>query len=280
MTTNLNRKASAFLVEFGLFIAIVLTLAPIGWLFWNSVKYSRDIINLDNTATPTLFNYRELLFSGTSEFPSLFFNSLGVVFFTTILCLLVGSLAAYSLSKFQWPQSFTFVVLGVTLFIQLVPNVTLVPAFYTILNAFVLYDSVTGLVLVNTVFTLPFAVFLLKVYFDNIPNELKEAALVDGASETTVFWRVMLPLTAPGIGAVAILVAILSWNEFLMALSLTSTPNAQTITVGIGSYIQEYNIRYGDMAAAATIATLPIIALAIVAQRYIVTGLTGGAIKG
>jgi multiple sugar transport system permease protein len=147
------------------------------------------------------------------------------------------------------------------------------------MNNLFLYDSVTALVLVNTVLNLPFAVFLLKVYFDSIPDELKEAALVDGCKDFGVFRRVMVPLAAPGIAAVTILVAILTWNEFLMALSLTATPNGQTITVGIARFVQEYSVRYGDMTAAATIATIPLIVLAIFAHRYIVTGLTGGAIK-
>jgi ABC-type glycerol-3-phosphate transport system permease component len=276
--TSVRGKGRIALTELGLLMAIVLTLIPIGWLFWNSFKYHRDIINLDNPTTFTLNNYTTL-FSGSSKFPTLFLNSLGVVFFTTVLCLVIGSLAAYSLSKFRWPWSFTATILGASLFIQLVPPIALVPAYYVILNTFYLYNSVTGLILVNTVFNLPFAIFLLKVYFDSIPDDLKEAALVDGCKDAGVFWRVMLPLAAPGIGAVTILVGILAWNEFLMALSLTSTPDAQTITVGIGTYVQQYSVRYGEMTASAAVATIPIIILAALAHRYIVTGLTGGAVK-
>jgi ABC-type glycerol-3-phosphate transport system permease component len=278
VSTNLKGRGRIVLTELGLLIAIILTLMPIGWLFWSSLKYHRDIINLDNPITFTLNNYMTI-FSGSSRFPTLFLNSLGVVFFTTVLCVLIGSLAAYSLSKFRWPRTFTATILGASLFIQLVPPIALVPAYYVILNTFYLYNSVTGLILVNTVFNLPFAIFLLKVYFDSIPDDLKEAALVDGCKDAGVFWRVMLPLAAPGIGAVTILVGILAWNEFLMALSLTSTPDAQTITVGIGTYVQQYSVRYGEMTAAAAVATIPIVILAALAHRYIVTGLTGGAVK-
>jgi ABC-type glycerol-3-phosphate transport system permease component len=278
VSTGLKGKGRIVFTELGLLIAIILTLMPIGWLFWSSLKYHRDIINLDNPTTFTLNNYMTI-FSGSSRFPTLFLNSLGVVFFTTLLCVLIGSLAAYSLSKFRWPRTFTATILGASLFIQLVPPIALVPAYYVILNTFYLYNSVTGLILVNTVFNLPFAIFLLKVYFDSIPDDLKEAALVDGCKDAGVFWRVMLPLAAPGIGAVTILVGILAWNEFLMALSLTSTPDAQTITVGIGTYVQQYSVRYGEMTAAAAVATIPIVILAALAHRYIVTGLTGGAVK-
>jgi ABC-type glycerol-3-phosphate transport system permease component len=278
VSTGLKGKGRIVFTELGLLIAIILTLMPIGWLFWSSLKYHRDIINLDNPTTFTLNNYMTI-FSGSSRFPTLFLNSLGVVFFTTVLCVVIGSLAAYSLSKFRWPRTFTATILGASLFIQLVPPIALVPAYYVILNTFYLYNSVTGLILVNTVFNLPFAIFLLKVYFDSIPDDLKEAALVDGCKDAGVFWRVMLPLAAPGIGAVTILVGILAWNEFLMALSLTSTPDAQTITVGIGTYVQQYSVRYGEMTAAAAVATIPIVILAALAHRYIVTGLTGGAVK-
>jgi ABC-type glycerol-3-phosphate transport system permease component len=278
VSTSLKGRGRIVFTELGLLIAIILTLMPIGWLFWSSLKYHRDIINLDNPTAFTLNNYMTI-FSGSSRFPTLFLNSLGVVFFTTVLCVLIGSLAAYSLSKFRWPRTFTATILGASLFIQLVPPIALVPAYYVILNTFYLYNSVTGLILVNTVFNLPFAIFLLKVYFDSIPDDLKEAALVDGCKDAGVFWRVMLPLAAPGIGAVTILVGILAWNEFLMALSLTSTPDAQTITVGIGTYVQQYSVRYGEMTAAAAVATIPIVILAALAHRYIVTGLTGGAVK-
>ncbi len=279
MSHGTQRPRISPAVDSALLIAMLVTLIPIALLFYNSFRYSRDIINPGRLSAPTLYNFRGL-FSGFSDFPSLFFNSLTIVFFTTILSLIVGLLAAYSLSKFAWPTAFLAMLVGAVLFIQLVPPVALVPSFYVILNNFGLYDSKLGLILVNTVFNLPFAIFLLKVYFDSVSSELREAALVDGSGEAGVFLKVMLPLAAPGIAAVAILVAILTWNEFLMALSLTSTPNAQTITVGIATFIQPYQIRYGEMIAASAIASIPIIVLAVVAHRYIVAGLTGGAIKG
>lgn len=274
-----QKPRSSLAIDSTLLIAVVVTLVPIALLFYNAFRYSRDIINPGTLSAPTLYNFREL-FSGFSDFPSLFVNSLVIVFFTTILCLFVGLLAAYSISKFSWPPIFVAALLGAVLFIQLVPPVALVPSFYVILNNFGLYNSKLGLILVNTVFNLPFAIFLLKVYFDSVASELREAALVDGTGEAGAFWRVMLPLAAPGIAAVAILVAILTWNEFLMALSLTSTPDAQTIPVGIATFIQPYQILYGEMIAASAIASIPIIILAVVAHRYIVAGLTGGAIKG
>lgn len=262
-----------------LFIALCATVAPIALLFYNAFRYSRNIINPGTFAAPTLYNFREL-FSGSSDFPMLFANSLIVVISTVVVCITVGLLAAYSLSKFQWSKLLVGSLLAAILLIQLVPPVALAPSFYVILNNIGLYDSRIGLILVNTIFNLPFAIFLMKAYFDGVSDELREAALVDGSTELGTFLKVMLPLAAPGVAAVAILVAILTWNEFLMALSLTSTPNAQTITVGIATFIQPYQILYGEMTAASSIASMPIILLAVVAHRYIVAGLTTGAVKG
>jgi multiple sugar transport system permease protein len=275
---SLKRRAATVSTEVGLFLAVVLTLIPIVWLVWNSLKHVKDITSLEGPPEPTLSNYRSLL-SGGSEFPTLLLNSVGVVFFTTLLCLAIGALAAYSLSKFRWPKLFVAFVLGSALAIQLVPPVALVPAYYQILSRLSLYDSITGLVIVNTLFNLPFVVFLLKVYFDGIPDDLRDAALVDGCRDLGAFLRVMVPLAAPGIAAVTILVSVLAWNEFLMALSLTLSPRAQTTTVGIAGFIQEASVEYGQMSAAAAMATVPVLVLAAVAHRYIVVGLTGGAIK-
>jgi multiple sugar transport system permease protein len=142
-----------------------------------------------------------------------------------------------------------------------------------------LLGSVTGLVLVNTVFNLPFAILMIKSYFDQIPDELREAALVDGASERRVFFSVLLPLAKPGLGAVAIYVAIMAWNEFLMGLIMTTGGGAAPLTVGIASLVQDYEITFGQMSASGFVAAIPIIILTAVASRQIVSGLTAGAVK-
>lgn len=275
-SARFRSRAGSVSAEAALVAAMVVTLIPIAWLAWSSLKLAKDITALDGLATPTLANYGTLF---SSAFPALIFNSLTVVLFTTILCVAVGSLAAYSLSRYRWPTYLTLAVLGAALLIQLVPPVAMVPAYYRLLTGLGLVDTTAGLVLVNTVFNLPFAVFLLKVYFDGIPNDLKDAALVDGCTGGGAFWRVMLPMAAPGVAAVTILVSILAWNDFLMALTLTLTPDAQTVTVGIANYMQDYSVQYGELTAAATVATVPLVILAALAHRYIVAGLTGGAIK-
>ncbi len=265
--------------ELLLLLWLVLTLAPILYLVWNSLRYTRDLLSGDNPGSLTLHNFDTLLSSGT-DFGTLMINSVAVVVGTVLLCVTIGALGAYSLSKYRWPTWVTAAALGGSLFLQLVPPVALVPAFYVILTELSLFNTTTGLILVNTAFNLPFALFLLKVYFDSVPDDLREAALLDGASDATAFRRVVLPLAAPGVAAVAILVGILTWNEFLMALSLTSSPDAQTVPVGISTFIGDFAIQYGNLSAAAVIATIPMILFAAFAHRRIVSGLTAGAVKG
>jgi ABC-type glycerol-3-phosphate transport system permease component len=266
--------------ELLLLVGMLFTLAPIVYLIWNSLRYTRDLLSGENLDQLTLHNFDTLLSSSGLGYGTLLVNSIAVVTGTVILCVTIGALGAYSLSKYRWPRGVTIAVLGASLFLQLVPPVALVPAFYVILTELSLFNTVTGLILVNTAFNLPFALFLLKVYFDSVPDDLRDAALLDGASDAVAFRRVVLPLAAPGVAAVAILVAILTWNEFLMALSLTSSPAAQTLPVGISTFIGDFAIQYGNLSAAAVVATVPMILFAALAHRRIVSGLTAGAVKG
>lgn len=266
--------------ELLLLVGMLFTLAPIVYLLWNSLRYTRDLLSGENLDQLTLHNFDTLFSSSGLGYGTLLVNSIAVVTGTVILCVTIGALGAYSLSKFRWPRGVTIAVLGASLFLQLVPPVALVPAFYVILTELSLFNTVTGLILVNTAFNLPFALFLLKVYFDSVPDDLRDAALLDGASDAVAFRRVVLPLAAPGVAAVAILVAILTWNEFLMALSLTSSPAAQTLPVGISTFIGDFAIQYGNLSAAAVVATVPMILFAALAHRRIVSGLTAGAVKG
>ena len=143
-----------------------------------------------------------------------------------------------------------------------------------------LLGSISGLILVNAFLNAPFATLLMSSYFRGIPEELREAAMVDGTSEWGTFTRIMLPLVRPGLAAVGIFTGIMTWNEFMMGLTLTSGGSTAPVTVGIAGLLQPYAVTWGEMAAAGTVAAVPIIAMAIVANRHIVAGLTAGAVKG
>lgn len=278
MSTTRTDTRTRPLNEVLLLVACLIVIAPVIWMVYTAFRFQRDIVAPGFTGSLTLYNFQQLFGFG-SYFGSELINSVEIVVGTTIISLAIGCLSGYSLSKLGWSKKVTVTLLVVVGLIQLIPPMTLIPGLYITLSQLGVLGSIPGLILLNTVFNLPFAALLMKVYFDGVPSELREAALVDGSSEFTTFWRVNLPLVRPGVGAVGIFVAIQAWNEFLMGLTLTTGgPNAP-ITVGIANLMQPYSVEFGQMAAAGVITALPIIALAVLANRAIVAGLTGGAVK-
>jgi multiple sugar transport system permease protein len=263
-----------------LVVLSVVTLIPLGFTFLTSLKFLRDIVSGELSFTPTLINYHELFVGSRGIFGRLLWNSLVTGVGSTLLVLFVGTLAAYSLSRFPWGRLVTGLVMGWLLFVNMLPPIVFVGPFYLLSRSLSLYDTPPAVILAHMVINMPLAIWMLQDFFREIPRELEEAALVDGCDQIQSFWRIILPIARPGLAATAILVFIFSWNEFLLALSLTSTPNANTLPVGIASFVQEHNIRYGEMAAASFLATLPALVMVFFAQRQIVRGLTLGALKG
>lgn len=275
-----RRRARRFrpLVDIPLLIALALFVAPILWMVVLSVQPDRNIVSPNWDFGLSMRNFSALFAQG-QPFLYQLRNSLLIVAGTIVLCLVIGACAGYALSRLPVPKWVTYPLLAVSALIPLVPPMTLVPGLYVTLNSLDLL-RVEGLILLNTVFNLPFAVLLMKVYFDALPESLREAALMDGASERTVFVRVMLPLVRPGIASVAVFTGIMAWNEFLMGLTMTSGGTTSPLPVGIAALVQPYEIVWGQMAAAGSLAAVPIIILAAVANRQIVSGMTGGAVKG
>jgi ABC-type glycerol-3-phosphate transport system permease component len=266
-------------VEIVLALFLLVLVVPIAWMVVLAVQPLRNIIDPQWAFSFSMANIQDLLAPG-EPFVAQFGNSLVIVVGTVVLSLVIGALSGYSLSLLRLPMGLSKALLAVAAFIQLVPPMTLVPGLYVTLDELGVLGTITGLVLLNTVFQLPFAVLLMRVYFDNVPPVLREAALVDGASEFRTFRTVMLPLVRSGLAAVGVFTAIMAWNEFLFGLTMTSGGTTSPLTVGIASLVQEYEVAWGQMAAAGALAAVPIIAIAIVANRQIVTGLTGGAVKG
>jgi ABC-type glycerol-3-phosphate transport system permease component len=261
-----------------LVVAIIVTLVPFVFTLINSLKYQIDILTGTLAFTPTLENYEYLFFSFQSNFVGNTANSLVVAISTTILVIIVASLAGYSLERFHWPRYWVGLIAGWVLLFHMIPGVTIVGPFYLIFRELGLYDTQLALILAYLVLNLPMAIWIVQSFVGDLPTELEEAAHIDGASNLRTFFQIVVPLIAPGLAAVAILTFVFSWNEFLFALNLTVT-NAATIPVGIAKFAQEYEIRYGDMSAAAFFATIPAVVVIAVAQRQIVRGLTLGALK-
>ena len=278
--TTRRIKAGPILLHGFLWIVVLLTLGPVLYTFLTSIKYFRDIVSGSFSFEPTIANYEELFTGSRSNFFQLTRNSLIVGFGSLVVVLFITSLAAYSLSRFKWRMIYSAIVMSWVLFVNMLPPVVFIGPFYLIAQTLGIYDSPLAVIMAHTVLNLPLAFWMLHSFFSEVPVELEEAAAIDGCSRLLTFWRIVLPLTRPGIAATAVLVFVFSWKDFLFALVLSSTPRGMTIPVGIASFIQEYNIRYGEMAAAAFFATIPALILVIAAQKHIVKGLTLGALKG
>lgn len=259
-------------------ILVIGGLLPIIWALLLAFLPNRAIVSSAWQFPFWLGNFRALFSDDTFVRQTL--NSVTIVVGAVTLCVVIGCLAGYALSRLNPPRWLTVPSLLVAAFIPLVPPMTLIPGLYVMLNALGILGSVTGLIVVNALFNLPFAVLLMTSYFTGIPKELEEAAKVDGSSDLRTFVSVMIPLVKPGIAAVAIFVGIMSWNEFLMGLTLTSGGDTAPVTVGIAGLLQPYSVTWGEMAAAGAVAAVPIIGMSIIASRYIIAGLTSGAVKG
>jgi multiple sugar transport system permease protein len=259
-------------------LALFAVLGPFVWIFTASFKHQIAIYAGQFPFTPTLSNFQDVLFGRRSDFAANILNSLTVAAASTLLVLAVGGLAAYSLHRFRWPAWVSAGFLGWTLVFHMVPVLTLIGPWYIAFRELGLYDTRTALIMTHVTINLPMTVWLMRAFFRDIPPEILEAAHVDGCGPFDAFYRVVLPLALPGLIAAGILAFVFSWNEFPIALSLTSRENA-TVPVAIARFAQQYETQHAQMAAASVISTIPAILLMFVGQRFIISGLTLGAVK-
>jgi multiple sugar transport system permease protein len=253
-------------------------LVPIAWVVAAGFRTQISLLTGEVLFTPVLANFTEVLFSKTSDFLVNYRNSLIVGISSTLLCLSTATLAAWSLHRLRWPRWVIHVFLGWALVFQMMPPVALASAWYVMAREVGLDNSFAGLILAHTVLNLPMALWLMGVFVREVPLELEEAARIDGASTFVLLRHIILPMIAPGLAACAILTFVFSWNEFAVALNLTMKQTA-TVPVAIAKFAQDYEIRYTQMAAAAALSILPALVLLLIGQRFIVRGLTQGAIK-
>jgi ABC-type glycerol-3-phosphate transport system permease component len=205
-------------------------------------------------------------------------NSLIVAGTTTVFCVVVGAFCAYALARLEFRGKAA--LLGFILAVGMFPQISVVSPLYMLLRALHLINTYPGLILPYFTFAMPLTVWLLVGFFRQLPAELEEAAMVDGASRLRAFGEVIVPLALPGLATTAILTFVYSWNEFLFALSFTLGPERQTVPVAIALFRGMYQVPWGQILAAAVVATLPVTLLVLAFQRRIVQGLTAGAVKG
>ena len=269
---------AAFLKHALLIIAALIVVAPVVWTIAAGFRTQISLIMGEFWFSPKLFNFQEVLFSKSSDFLMNYRNSLIVGIISTAICLFVATLGAWSLYRMRWPGWVVHIFLGWTLLFHMIPPVALASAWYTMARSVGLDNTFTGLILAHATLNLPMALWLIGVFVRDVPVELEEAARIDGATTPIVLRHVVLPLIAPGLAATAVLTFVFSWNEFAVALTLTQKQTA-TVPVAIAKFAQDFEIQYTQMAASAALSILPALVLLLFAQRYIVKGLTQGAVK-
>jgi multiple sugar transport system permease protein len=269
------RKTGFYLI---LVVIFIYCTGPFIWQVITSIKPSAELTTLPPILPSTITPVHYISVFTGHPFTRIIVNSIVVSLFSTLMSLVLGSLCAFGLSKLHVKgKGFIFaLVLSISMF----PPIATVSPLYLIIRAFGLRDTWWALIATYTTFTLPMCIWILSSFFREIPEELYSAAKVDGCSSLQIFYKIFLPLAAPGIFATAILIFIFSWNEFLFALTFTSTTASRTIPVGIALFPGLHEMPWGDIAAASVVVTMPLILLVLVFQKRIIEGLTAGAVKG
>lgn len=275
--TQASRRAA--LVRHGLlFVAAIFVLFPFLWITAAAFKTQIALLTGQIFFQPTLASFTSVLFSSTSDYVRNFANSLVIAVISTLLVLIVSTLAAYSLQRMEWPKWMLHSMLGWSVIFHMVPPITLAGAWYSMFRTIGLDNTYLGLILAHTTLNLPMALWMMGVFVRDVPRELIEAAKIDGAETPGILRHVIVPLVRPGLAAAGILSFIFSWNEFAVVLTLSQRQTA-TVPVAIGKYAQENTIAFTEMAAASVLSMIPAVILLLVAQRFIVRGLTSGAVK-
>ncbi len=260
-------------------VVVVYALVPVLWIVSLSLKTPATIGDGNLIPTdPTLQNY--LTIFSTSQFTRALINSIGIALISTAIAVTIGTMAAYAIARLEFPGKRALV--AVSLLIAMFPQVSLVSPLFNIERLIGLFDTWPGLILPYITFSLPLAIYTLSAFFREIPWELEKAAKMDGATPTQAFRKVVAPLAAPGVFTTSILVFIFCWNDFLFAISLTSTQASRTVPVALQFFTgdSQFEDPTGSISAAAVVITIPIILFVLLFQRRIVSGLTSGAVKG
>src|SRR6195256_3396408 len=260
-------------------LVVVVAIIPLLWIVSLSFKDPATITSA--TFWPkkwTLENYRGIF--RTSEFTRALVNSIGIALISTFIAVLFASMAAYAVARLQFPGK--SILIGMSLLIAMFPAISLVTPLFNIERTLGLFDTWLGLIIPYITFGLPLAIYTLSAFFREIPWELEKAAKMDGATPGQAFRRVIAPLAAPGVFTTAILVFIFCWNDFLFAISLTSTEASRTVPAALSFFTgaSQFEAPVGTISAAAVVITIPIILFVLFFQRRIVAGLTSGAVKG
>jgi multiple sugar transport system permease protein len=282
------KKTSRTLLQVLLVIPVILFIyLPVAWLIISSISTRSELLSTPIhwiPQQPTIQNYINIIAPGknASEVAKTFritlWNSLLVASSVTVIALTLGSLASYALVRLRFPfrQSMLIGILGT----RMIPEISLVIPLYLFATRFGLYNSPAILIITYLSFALPFAIWLMAAFFNTIPVELEDAARIDGCNRIETLFRIIMPISAPGLVSTGLFVFLTAWDEFFFALILTSTVSAKTVPVAIAEFTGRYVVDVGGMMTGGVLAAIPPVLLSLIFQRYIVSGLTAGAVKG
>jgi len=267
------------LVIIGLVLGALFAGLPVLWMFASSFKSNTEIFAYPPRLIDESFSLAA--YSAVLTDPQqrrFFFNSYLVSGLVTLFTLIVGILAGYSFSRynFRFKNILNLIIIGV----QSVPPITLMIPYFGLIVWLQLYNTYWALVLTYMVFTLPYAIIMMTGYFNTLPRELDEAVMIDGGNSFVVLWRILVPISLPGIVSVAVYTFMLAWNEFLFALTLTKTNDMRTVPIGIQLLMGQHSFEWNQMLAMSVLGSLPVLILFLVAQRYFIAGMAAGSIKG
>ncbi len=285
----MKEKTSEKIITYVLAILLaIVILAPFYWLVVSSISSKADLLSTPINFFPKKIyteNFKKIFTGGLNisggevpPFGTALKNSIVVAGLTSIVCMIVGSLAGYAFARMRFFLDNQLFVLIIA--IRMLPEIATIIPLYFIMKSLNLINTITCLVLVYTSFTLPFVIWMMESYFETIPIEIEDAAAIDGLNRFGIFTRIMLPLSLPGIVTTLIFTFLTAWDEFLFALIMTSTYQSKTLTVAISEFTTRHMIDYGLMMTGGLLAALPPMLIALVLQKYIISGLTSGAIKG
>ena len=258
---------------------VIFCLFPFYWMLNISLKSGPDLSSADIVPpNPTLRNYESIF--ENSDFTNGLKNSAIVALTTTFLSLVIGSFAAYALARLKVRGKFW--ILAIILSVSTFPGIAIAAPLFKLWTDIGLFDTLIGLIIPYLTFALPLTIYVLTSFFREIPKDLEEAALVDGATRFQAFYKVVIPLAAPGMATAAILAFIAAWNEFLFAITLTSSQDARTVPASIAFFTGsvQYEVPLGTISAASVVISIPLIVMVLLFQKRIVAGLTAGAVKG
>ncbi len=278
MTRKTQRTVSRVLIVIGLLVGAAYAGLPIVWMLSSSFKPNTEIFQYPPRLIPETFTWDAYTAIFTDPVKVRFFiNSYFVALSVTLLTLLTAILAAFAFSRFDFPLKRTLNVVVVS--VQAVPPITLLIPYFGLIVFLRMHNTYQGLILTYLVFTLPYAIIMLTGYLNTLPRELDEAVKVDGGSTWTALWRVLVPISIPGLVSVGIYTFMIAWNEYLFALTLTKSMEMRTVPIGIQLLMGQHSYEWNQMMSMSILGSIPILLLFLFFQRYFIGGMTAGSVK-